>query len=70
MTTVPTFAFLGAGNMAEALIRGLLRAGRAQPGAIIATGRRRERLADLRHGGQQLGRAVADHVYESDFTPV
>jgi pyrroline-5-carboxylate reductase len=40
----PTFAFLGAGNMAEALIRGLIRAGSARPEDILATGRRKERL--------------------------
>lgn len=41
-----TFAFLGAGNMAGALIKGLLRAGVA-PGAITATVRRQERKAEL-----------------------
>lgn len=42
-----TIAFLGAGNMAEALIKGLLRAGTARPDAVIATGRRSERLDEL-----------------------
>ncbi|KFA93236.1 pyrroline-5-carboxylate reductase [Archangium violaceum] len=42
-----TIAFLGAGNMAEALIKGLLRAGNAKPGSLIATGRRKERLETL-----------------------
>jgi len=42
-----TIAFLGAGNMAEALIKGLLRAGTATPQSIIATGRRTERLDAL-----------------------
>ncbi|OJT26505.1 pyrroline-5-carboxylate reductase [Archangium sp. Cb G35] len=42
-----TIAFLGAGNMAEALIKGLLRAGNAKPGSIIATGRRKDRLETL-----------------------
>jgi pyrroline-5-carboxylate reductase len=41
-------AFLGAGNMAEALIKGLLRAGTARPGEIIATARRPERQEQLR----------------------
>ncbi|WNG18613.1 pyrroline-5-carboxylate reductase [Cystobacter fuscus] len=43
-----TIAFIGAGNMAEALIKGLLRAGTARPDSIIATGRREERLDGLR----------------------
>ncbi|HLM45497.1 MAG TPA: pyrroline-5-carboxylate reductase [Myxococcaceae bacterium] len=42
-----TIAFLGAGNMAEALIKGLLRAGTARPESLIATGRRSERLETL-----------------------
>ncbi|HEX8823951.1 MAG TPA: pyrroline-5-carboxylate reductase [Archangium sp.] len=42
-----TIAFLGAGNMAEALIKGLLRAGTAKPESLIATGRRSERLETL-----------------------
>lgn len=42
-----TIAFLGAGNMAEALIKGLLRAGTARPENLIATGRRPERLEEL-----------------------
>jgi pyrroline-5-carboxylate reductase len=42
-----TIAFLGAGNMAEALIKGLLRAGIARPDSVIATGRRTEKLEEL-----------------------
>lgn len=42
-----TIAFLGAGNMAEALIKGLLRAGTARPESLIATGRRADRLETL-----------------------
>ncbi len=43
-----TIAFLGAGNMAEAIIKGLLRAGTARPENIIGTGRRAERLDELK----------------------
>lgn len=43
-----TIAFIGAGNMAEALIKGLLRAGTARPDSLLATGRREERLDPLR----------------------
>jgi pyrroline-5-carboxylate reductase len=43
-----TIAFLGGGNMAEALIKGLLRSGTARADAVLATGRRQERLEELR----------------------
>ena len=42
-----TIAFLGAGNMAEALMKGLLRAGVAAPGEILCTDRRLDRLSEL-----------------------
>lgn len=42
-----TVAFLGAGNMAEALLKGLLRAKVAEPGEILCTDRRGDRLAEL-----------------------
>ena len=40
-------AFLGTGNMAEALIKGLLRSGTAKPEEIIATFRRKERMEEF-----------------------
>lgn len=45
-------AILGAGNMGEALLAGMLRAGVASPDQIVATGLRQERLDELskRHG--------------------
>ncbi|HVG64341.1 MAG TPA: pyrroline-5-carboxylate reductase [Hyalangium sp.] len=43
-----TIAFLGTGNMAEAIIKGLLRAGTARPEGIIGTGRRPERLEEMK----------------------
>ena len=42
-----TIAFLGAGNMAEALVKGLLRAGVATPEEILCTDRRHERGPEL-----------------------
>jgi len=42
-----TIAFLGAGNMAGALLRGLLAQGIADPGEILCTDVREERLAEL-----------------------
>jgi pyrroline-5-carboxylate reductase len=49
MSLGKTIAFLGAGNMAEALIKGLLRAHVALPSEIIATDRRTERGGELSH---------------------
>ena len=45
-------AVLGAGTIGESLISGLLSSGWREPGEIVATGRRKERLAELaeRHG--------------------
>jgi pyrroline-5-carboxylate reductase len=42
-----TIAFLGAGNMAEALIKGMLRAQTSTPTSIVATARRAERVEQL-----------------------
>jgi len=42
-----TIAFLGAGNMAEALVKGLLRAGVAAPQEIVCTSRRKLRGDEL-----------------------
>lgn len=44
-----TIGFIGAGNMAEALIRGLVKGNHIAPGSILASGPRRERLEELRH---------------------
>lgn len=40
-------AFIGTGNMAEALVRGLLRAGVSRPDEIVCTGRRADRLGQI-----------------------
>ena len=56
----PVIAILGAGKMGEALISGLLRAGRP-PGGILAVARRPQRAAELRerYGIQPAGAAAA-----------
>ncbi len=55
-----TIAFLGAGNMAEALIRGLLQNGNVPPQRLVATARRAERIQEL---GTKYGvRALSDNV--------
>jgi len=48
MATDRTIAFLGAGNMAEAMIRGLLRGNHFAPEQITASGPREERMTELR----------------------
>jgi pyrroline-5-carboxylate reductase len=42
-----TIGFVGAGNMAEALIRGLVRGNHVAPSQIVASAPRRERVAEL-----------------------
>jgi pyrroline-5-carboxylate reductase len=56
----PMIAILGAGKMGEALISGLLRAGRP-PAGIVAVARRPQRAAELRerYGIQAIGAAAA-----------
>jgi pyrroline-5-carboxylate reductase len=49
MSLGKTIAFLGAGNMAEALMKGLLRAHVALPSEIICTDKRGERGPELTH---------------------
>jgi pyrroline-5-carboxylate reductase len=48
MTTTRTIGFIGAGNMAEAMLRGLLRGDDFAPAQISASGPRRERVEELR----------------------
>jgi pyrroline-5-carboxylate reductase len=40
-------AFVGSGNMAEALVKGLVAAGRAEPGEIVCADPRAERREEL-----------------------
>lgn len=49
MTALKRLAFIGGGNMAEALLRGILAADRIRPEEILATDVREERLAYLKN---------------------
>jgi pyrroline-5-carboxylate reductase len=61
-----TLAFLGAGNMAEALVKGLLRAEVATPQEILCTDRRKERGAELTSRyGVRFTTSNADAVREA-----
>lgn len=54
------FAFVGAGNMAEALVRGLIASGAVAAGDITVSGRRRERA---QRTAERLGvQAAADNL--------
>src|ERR1700759_391631 len=49
MTTIDrSIGFIGAGNMAEAMLRGLLRGGDFTPAQVTVSGPRAERMAELR----------------------
>jgi pyrroline-5-carboxylate reductase len=55
-----TIGFVGTGNMGEALIRGLLKAGVAEPGQIVGSDPRRDRAAEL--GERYAIRTTHDNV--------
>jgi pyrroline-5-carboxylate reductase len=48
MTSPKTIGFIGAGNMAEAMLRGLLRGNDFAPGQVSASAPRQERVEELR----------------------
>jgi pyrroline-5-carboxylate reductase len=56
-----TIGFIGAGNMAEAMIRGLVRGGHVTPDRVAASGPRKERLDELK---AQYGIDVTTHNRE------
>ena len=65
LDTARSLAVVGCGTMGEAIVAGLLREGWVDPSSVIATARRKERLARLaaEHGIQTADdnvRAVAD----------
>jgi pyrroline-5-carboxylate reductase len=63
MTTNKKIAFIGGGNMAEALIKGLIAAGAAKPDHILVTDVSVDRLAHLHqtYGVMQKGNVEAAH---------
>ena len=48
MVSAGKIAILGGGKIGESLLAGLLSSGWRQPGDVVVTGRRDERLAELR----------------------
>src|SRR5688572_5013961 len=63
-----TIGFLGAGNMAEALLRGLLRGGHAEPAQVFASGPRAERAEELR--GRWGIRAITSNLELVDLAEI
>src|SRR5229473_2092473 len=66
MPTDKTLGFIGAGNMGEALVKGLLHSKAAQPAQIRVSARRPERIRELaeRYGVQ--GGSNAEVARQSD----
>ncbi len=63
-----TIAFLGSGNMAEALVKGLLRARVAEPREIICSDRREERGPELtQRYGVRFTRSNRDATEQADI---
>ncbi len=62
-----TIAFVGAGNMAEALVKGLLRAHVAEPHEIVCSDRREERGPELaQRYGVRITRSNREAVEQAD----
>jgi pyrroline-5-carboxylate reductase len=67
MVTDKKLGFIGAGNMGEALLKGLLKTGAAKPAQLFASARRLERVEELEktygiHGGSNAEVARAADV--------
>ena len=59
-------AILGCGKIGEALLAGLLSSGWREPGEVVATIRREERIAELRgHYGIEVTRSNTEAVTAS-----
>ena len=66
MVTDRKLGFIGAGNMGEALLKGLLKTGAAQPGQIRASARRPERVEELARAYGIRGGSNAEVARDSD----
>ena len=66
MVTDKKLGFIGAGNMGEALLKGLLKTGAAQPAQILASARRPERVRELAQTYGIRGCSNAEVARESD----
>ena len=66
MVTDKKLGFIGAGNMGEALIKGLLKTGAATPAQILASARRPERVRELAQTYGIRGATNSEVARESD----
>jgi pyrroline-5-carboxylate reductase len=66
MVTDKKLGFIGAGNMGEALIKGLLKTGAAKPAQVYASARRPERVQELAKTYGLHGVSNAEVARESD----
>jgi pyrroline-5-carboxylate reductase len=66
MVTDKKLGFIGAGNMGEALIKGLLKTGAAKPTQILASARRPERVRELAQLYGIRGATNAEVARDSD----
>src|SRR2546423_12659086 len=66
MVTDKKLGFIGAGNMGEALFKGLLNTKAAKPGQILVSARRPERVQELVKAYGVRGGANSDVARESD----
>lgn len=66
MVTDKKLGFIGAGNMGEALLKGLIKTGAARPGQIYASARRPERVKELAETYGLHGSTNAEVARESD----
>ena len=69
MLTDRIIGVLGAGNMGEALIAGLVKACIVEPAHVIASRRSRDALASLAEAYRAVGRDAEAHALEERIRP-